>query len=221
MEPGKLFPRLVVTLRLLLLFGALLQFIQGRYLGGLATLGILAVTWIPIILGSRFRVRIPSEFELLAVVFIYGSLFLGEVHGYYARFWWWDVVLHVGSGFLNGIFGFVLVYVLNQNDRIEMHLKPGFVAFFAFLFAIGLGTLWEIFEFAMDQTFGLNMQKSGLMDTMWDLIVDTAGALSMALLGYGYMRKAGEESFLERWIQRFIDANPRLFQRRPPRGRRA
>src|SRR5690606_33122392 len=98
MEPGKLFPRLVVTLRLLLLFGALLQFIQGRYLGGLATLGILAVTWIPIILGSRFRVRIPSEFELLAVVFIYGSLFLGEVHGYYARFWWWDVVLHVGSG---------------------------------------------------------------------------------------------------------------------------
>src|SRR5690606_3852696 len=147
MEPDKLFPRLVTTLRLLLLFGALLQFVQGRYLGGFATLGILTVTWVPIFfLGSRFQVRIPPEFELLAVVFIYGSLFLGEVHGYYVRFWWWDLVLHAGSGFLSGIFGFLLVYVLNKNDRIDMHLRPGFVAFFAFLFAVGLGTLWEIFE---------------------------------------------------------------------------
>ena len=37
-------------------------------------------------------------------------------------------------------------------------------------FAITIGALWEVFEFGMDQLFGLNMQKSGLLDTMGDLI---------------------------------------------------
>jgi uncharacterized membrane protein YjdF len=61
-------------------------------------------------------------------------------------------------------------------------MNPGFVALFAFVFAIALGTLWEIFEFAMDQIFGLEMQKpmfgdpSGLTDTMWDMIVNAIGA---------------------------------------------
>lgn len=29
-------------------------------------------------------------------------------------------------------------------------MNPGFVAFFVFVFAVGMGALWEIFEFAMD-----------------------------------------------------------------------
>lgn len=92
-------------------------------------------------------------------------------------------------------------------------MRPRFVALFAFMFAVGMGALWEIFEFAMDQLFGMNMQKSGLIDTMWDLIVDTAGALVIALLGWVYLRTSGSDSFLERWIVGFIDANPRLFDR--------
>ena len=66
----------------------------------------------------------------------------------------------------------------------------------------------------MDQTFGLNMQKSGLMDTMWDLIADTTGAAVISVLGLGYLRTAGTESFLERWISAFIEANPGMFGRR-------
>jgi hypothetical protein len=87
-----------------------------------------------------------------------------------------------------------------------------FVALFAFMFALGLGALWEIFEFAMDSIFGLNMQKSGLVDTMWDLIVDTVGALIIALLGFSYLSKARNVSFLERWIARFIQDNRRFFE---------
>jgi hypothetical protein len=91
-------------------------------------------------------------------------------------------------------------------------MKPGFVALFAFMFAVGLGALWEIFEFGMDSLFGLNMQKSGLVDTMWDLIVDVAGALVISILGYGYLVRSENDSFLERWIARFIRANRRFFE---------
>lgn len=43
-------------------------------------------------------IRIPPELELLTIAFIFGSIFLGETHEYYFRFWWWDILLHATSG---------------------------------------------------------------------------------------------------------------------------
>jgi len=205
---------IIILLKLSLLVGAVLSFTGGHLEAGVITLVIFIITFLPILLGKRFQVKIPTEFEVLSVVFIYASLFLGEVHGYYVRFWWWDLVLHTGSGFLLGILGFLLVYVLNEKEEIELDLQPRFVALFAFLFAIGFGTFWEIFEYAMDQIFHTNMQKSGLQDTMGDLIVDSIGALIISVLGWGYLRKEGINSFLERWIHKFIERNPGLFNRK-------
>jgi len=108
---------------------------------------------------------------------------------------------------------------MNQMERIQIHLKPGFVAFFAFMFALGMGALWEIFEFTMDSVFGMNMQKpmlgdpSGLTDTMWDLIVDALGALTVSVLGWRYLNNPEQDSFLERWINCFIEGNPRFFRK--------
>ena len=209
---SNLHKRLTLFLQLTLLIGVILAVMQGRWLAAIATTGIIVVTFLPLILGRRFAVRIPPEFEVLAVVFVYASLFLGEVRGYYVRYWWWDGVLHAGSGFLLGILGFLLVYVLNERDDVDLHMQPRFVALFAFMFAVGMGAIWEIFEFVMDQSFGLNMQKSGLIDTMWDLIIDTVGAMSISLVGWSYLSKAGSSSFLERWISTFVASNPRLFR---------
>ena len=209
---------ITLFLKATLIIGASLSLYQGRYQAAFETFAILSITFLPLLLGRRFQVSIPHEFEVLAVVFIYASLFLGEVHGYYLRFWWWDLVLHAGSGFLLGVLGFLLVYVMNEKKEIELDLKPGFVALFTFVFAIALGTLWEVFEFGMDQAFGTIMQKpmlgdfSGLTDTMYDLMVDAFGAFIIAMLSYGYVKTAGSDSFLERWIDKFIDRNPQFFQ---------
>lgn len=202
----------------ILLIGVAGAIWEQQWLTAVVTSGIILVTLFPLILEKRFRVYIPLEFELLAIAFVFASLFLGEVRGYYTRFWWWDIALHTASGFLLGIVGFLLVHLLNEIREIGLRMNPGFVALFAFLFAIGMGMFWELFEFTMDSVFGLNMQKemfgdaSGLTDTMWDLIVVTVGALTISLLGYGYLRTAGNESFLERWIQLFIQRNPRFFR---------
>lgn len=208
---------LIILLKLSLLVGVVLSFVQGRLEAGAVTLAIFLITFLPVILGNRFQVRIPSEFELLSVVLIYASLFLGEVHGYYVKFWWWDLVLHTSSGFLLGILGFLLVYVLNEKEEINLDLNPGFVAFFAFVFALALGTLWELFEFGMDQFLGMDMQRSkntGVVDTMWDMIVNCVGALTISIMGYNYLKTEGINSFLEKWIHKFIERNPRLFERR-------
>ena len=44
---------------------------------------IMAVTLAPVTLGSRLPVKIPSEFQILAITFVFASLFLGEIQRYY------------------------------------------------------------------------------------------------------------------------------------------
>ncbi len=220
METRVIHRRLTFVLHVLLLVGVLVGIWERHWAAVVLTFLILMLTLVPLLLAKRFRLFIPPEFELMAIAFVFASLFLGEVRGYYTRFWWWDIALHTGSGFLLGIVGFLLVYVLNEIEDVGVHMKPGFVALFAFLFAVGMGALWEIFEFFMDGFFGMNMQKemlgdpSGLTDTMWDLIVDTLGGAIIAFLGYGYLKTSENQSFLERWIHSFIEKNPRFFKHR-------
>lgn len=221
-NPGDLSARIhrlvLIVLQLVMAVELVLLFQEKQWINAFLVIAIMAVTLSPALLGRRFGVHIPPEFQLLAVVFVFAALFLGEIRSYYVRVWWWDIALHTSSGLLMGILGFLLVYVLNENKRIDIHMRPRFVAVFAFLFAVTVGTLWEIFEFAMDQVIGTNMQKpmlgdpSGLTDTMWDMIVNTLGALAISALGWWYMER-NERSFIEVWIGRFIERNPRLFRR--------
>ncbi len=211
--------RLTFALQAILVVGFIAEVMAKQWFTAVVTSGIILITFAPLLLEKKLRVFIPPEVILLSITFVFASLFLGEVRGYYERYWWWDIALHAGSGFLLGIIGFLLMHLLNETEEIGVHMKPGFVAFFAFLFAVGIGALWEIFEFGMDSFFAMNMQKemfgdpSGLTDTMWDLIVDTLGALIITVLGYGYLKTARNESFLERWIHGFIKSNPRFFNR--------
>ena len=122
--------------------------------------------------------------------------------------WWWDIALHGGSAVGFGLVGFVAVFMMFQGDRFAApHIA---VCFFSMCFAVFIGTMWEIFEFAMDTAFGLNMQKSGLRDTMGDLIVDVTGAFLGATVGYLYLR-GRENAFLASLIAEFVDRNPRFF----------
>lgn len=211
--------RITFFLQFILLLEVVAALWTGRWFTGFFTALIIVVTFLPVVVERRFRIHIPPEMQLLAIGFVFASLFLGEVRGYYTRFWWWDIALHTSSGVLLGILGFLLVHIMNEVERIEVHMKPGFVAFFAFLFALGIGALWEIFEFTMDSLFGMNMQKpmlgdpSGLTDTMWDLVVDALGALVISLLGWRYLRNPVKASFLERWIGEFVERNPRFFRK--------
>ncbi|MBX3677847.1 MAG: hypothetical protein KF853_12560 [Rhodocyclaceae bacterium] len=216
--PARIHRGILIALQAIMAVELLLVFREKQWMNAFLVMAIMAVMFSPAVIGRRFRVHIPPEFQVLAVLFAFAALFLGEIHSYYMRFWWWDIALHTSSGLLMGILGFLLIYVLNADERIDIHMRPRFMALFAFLFAVTVGTLWEVFEFAMDQVVGTNMQKpmlddpSGLTDTMWDMIVNALGALAISALG-GWHMKQREHSFIEAWIRKFIERNPRLFRR--------
>lgn len=190
--------------------------IQRHWLHVFLVTAIMAAMLAPIVLRRRLPIQIPSEIQILVVLFVFATLFLGEVRDYYERIWWWDMALHATAGVLFGIFGFMIVYMLNEDRRVDLHMRPSFVALFAFFFALGIGGLWEIFEFGMDRIFGMTMQKptpddpSGLADTMHDLIVNMVSAALTSLAGWRYLRKT-RRSYVDSWARRFIERNPQIF----------
>ena len=147
-------------------------------------------------LKRKVRLDIPSVMLVMYAVFLFCAIFLGEVRSFYYHVPYWDTLLHTFSGAALGALGFSIISLLNDSRSSLVSLSPAFVALFAFCFAVTLGAIWEIYEFAADYLFGTNMQKyaletgealvgqAALFDTMKDVIVDTIGAGTISLIGY-------------------------------------
>ncbi|MFT4326908.1 MAG: hypothetical protein ACMXYK_05385 [Candidatus Woesearchaeota archaeon] len=200
--------------RVLLIIALVIEVFNGRWMLFFVTLLALFLSCFPYFFEKRYRMHIPPEIHAFIVIFIYASIYLGEVHDFYYRFWWWDSVLHAVSGFVLGIIGFGILYALFKGKKLSA--KPGTIVFLSFCFALAMGTIWEIFEFAMDTFFGLNMQKvhigTGVTDTMIDLILDALGALVASILGYFYLKK-GDSKIYNRLVTYFEKKNPELFKK--------
>jgi hypothetical protein len=198
------------VLRLVLVVAVVESVLTSNWAAMYASLLTLVLSFAPVFLAGRYKVKLPVDFELAIVVFIYGAIFLGGVEGYYVKFWWWDLLLHAGSGFALGFIGFLILYLLHAQGKFRA--SPFLIAVFAWSFALALGAAWEIFEYAADHIFGTRMQRSGLPDTMADLIVDCIGALFAAGVGYMYMKYRVWDPF-DRAIRRFLQNNPRIKRR--------
>ena len=160
--------------------------IERQWLGAFSGSIVLLRTFAPALIERHLRVPLPVELTLFTSVFVYASFALGEVRDFYEKIWWWDLALHGVAALTIGIIGFLSIYVFYMTQRVQ--IAAGWIATITFALAVSLGTIWEIFEFLMDWNFGLNMQKSGLVDTMTDLMINAAGAAIAAVIGYFYVR---------------------------------
>lgn len=194
----------------LLILSAIAAAFEGRWSLSFVALATLALAMAPVFLARRLDIRLPLPFVVAITLFVMASIFMGEAFDFYERVWWWDIALHGSSAIGFGLVGFVFVLMMFEGDRFAA--PPWAMCLMAFGLAVTVGTCWEIFEFVMDQSFGLNMQKSGLQDTMGDLMVDVIGAAFSAWLGYVYLR-AKDPSFWTWPIDRFVALNKRLFRK--------
>ena len=178
------------------------------------TLVVMATVLSPAAARPWAPLRLPVSLEMGLVAFVFGALFLGEVWDLYNRLHWWDMALHGSSGVLFSLVGLPLAYSLErQHGRTELAPRVAFL--FAVMFAMSIGTFWEIFEFALQNLSGLPIQVpqmsdwNGLADTMWDMILNAAGAILVAL--YGWFRfHPGSNRSVPAWVARFMSENPRF-----------
>ena len=177
---------------------------------GFVALATLLASLVPSIMARRFGIRLPMPFLAGVILFIFATLFLGEAFDFYERYRWWDILMHGFSAIGLGLAGFIFIFVVFEGDK---YAAPAWaIAFIAFCLAMTMGVFWEIFEYAMDTQFGLNMQKSGLPDTMGDLIVNAIGATIGAGAAFLYL-KGREKDGLAALIADFVHKNRRLFRR--------
>ena len=156
----------------------------------------LVVMLLPSVINHRWSVPIPRNIYIMYYVFLYCAIFLGEVFDFYYVIPHWDIILHAFSGAMLSALGFIMVDLLNMNQKVAVELSPFFESVFAFCFALSLDAIWEIYEFAGDMLLGLNMQKAyladgtalvgkaALLDTMEDIVVDAVAAAGVAIIGY-------------------------------------
>ena len=202
--------RIVTLLWSLLLLTSLTALFLGFWELSFVAFATFVLALTPAFLASRLHISLPMPFLVATTLFIFASVFMGEAFDFYERIWWWDVALHAASSVGFGLIGFLFVFMLFEGDRYAA--PPFAMAFIAFCVGMTVGAVWEVFEFLMDTWFGLNMQKSGLDDTMHDIMINGAGAALGSIAGYLYLRGSGD-GVLSRMIDQFIDLNKRLYRK--------
>lgn len=193
-----------------LFLSALVSLGFGRWSLAFVSSATLVLALVPPLLASRFSLQLPFPFLLATTLFVIGSIFLGEAFDFYEKVWWWDLVLHGLSAIGFGLLGFLFVFMLFEGDRFAA--PPSAIALITFCVAMTVGAVWEIFEYLMDLGFGLNMQKSGLDDTMTDLMIDAAGSAAASLTGYLYLKRDAAGP-LGPALSQFIALNRKLYQK--------
>ncbi|MEM3074472.1 MAG: ATP-binding protein [Candidatus Pacearchaeota archaeon] len=188
-----------------------LAFISSIYYGRnlvmvFSLIGFVA-TFVPKVL-KTLGVNFPAIYEIIIILSIYGILFLSEVRGFFAEFWWWDIALNLIAASVLGIVGLIILYALYRDRKIKAN--PLIISFLTFCFTIAVGVLWEIIEFSIDNLFGFKMQKSNI-DTMKDIITNTFGAFIISLIGYSYIQN-GEIKIISKFVSKQIERYKRFFR---------
>lgn len=114
--------------------------------------------------------------------FIFASMYLASIYNFYS-IPYYDKVLHLFSGFLISIVGYILFLKLfKQKSRKGISNYADLI--FVSLFSTAMAAVWEIWEFSTDLIFGLSAQNGDLTDTMLDIISGTIVGIITALLIY-------------------------------------
>lgn len=161
-----------------------------------------------IVFERQAKIKIPSSLGIIFTGFIICSLYLGSYLNFYERFLWWDDLLHAFYGGAFALIGFILINWLSNARGIQNDIL--IICLFSFCFAVAVGAIWEIYEYAFDSLTGGNMQRtdqgSGVTDTMNDIILESSTALIVNIYIYAYI-KTGAQNWVGRIYENFRNTN--------------
>lgn len=164
-----------MTLRFLVVVVMVLQALNGNYENVFLCAFTLILMLMPSLVQLEFRVELPKTLEIIILLFIFSAEILGEIGEFYLKVPNWDTIMHTLNGFLAAAVGFSMIDLLNRSKKYSFNLSPLFLALVAFCFSMTIGVLWEFFEFAMDQFFGMDMQKDTVLHSINSVMLNPDG----------------------------------------------
>jgi hypothetical protein len=157
-----------------------LAFVAGLVVTALAgtpeAIANMSVATVVVLLARPARLPVPYD---LAVIVAMAFTGFGEALGLYDSVDWYDNVVH----FMVPLLSSQVLYLCLARLEFVPHPRSDVVrrdelGMFVVCFALGVavGGLWEIWEYASDNTLGSELQL-GNPDTVGDLIADSLGSL--------------------------------------------
>ncbi len=154
-----------VIIRFLVLLCIVLQALNHNWNNVFYCCVALILFTLPYFIEKNFKIDIPNALEIIAILFIFASMILGEVNRFYLTIPHFDTVLHTINGFICCAIGFSLVELLNDNID-SFKLTPIFRVIVAFCFSMTIGIFWEFFEYGCDVSLKSDMQKDTVLKSI-------------------------------------------------------
>lgn len=129
--------------------------------------------------GKSFIIEVDYMTQTMLNLFILVAVCIGSTLNNRTTFEHFDLVTHFGSGFLAAWFGYDFANIVYRKRG--GNLGPAMSSLFSLSFSLSIAVGWEIYEFSMDQIYGMTLQR-GNTDTMWDFITCAAGSIIAMLL---------------------------------------
>lgn len=133
------------------------------------------------ILKKLFKIHINDGINFIYILFIFMAHFLGVICELYNQIYWFDKFTHFLSGVVAALGAIYILIKCKKNDSIL------FSIIFIISFALMTASVWEMFEYVSSCLFGVDPQlvvKTGVNDTMGDIIVAFLGSLLISLSYY-------------------------------------
>ena len=163
-------------------------------------IGLSAVTAWMVYFVCKITFLKKSEISFYVILsFTICAIYLGNVWDLYRIVPIYDKLLHLLSGIIIAIIGFILFLHLN-NGKIKGDFNTYFAVIFSILFSIAAAGVWEIWEFSTDMLFGFHSQNNSLIDTMMDIICGSIMCIITNIPIYLYI-KGKNISFIENIIK--------------------
>lgn len=160
-------------------------------------IGLMVITlWIMYGVYKKTFLRKTRISFYLIYSFIFGAMYLGNVFDFYLIIPMYDKILHLLSGLILGMIGYIL-FVHVSNGATEGSFKRYMPILFSIIFSIAGAAVWEIWEFSTDQLFGFASQNNSLHDTMWDIICGSLMGVIANIPIYLYYIKSKKIKFIE------------------------
>lgn len=154
----------------------------------------LIITFTPAILERKYKITLDPLLSLwiTSAVFMHaiGAVNIGNTN-LYTKIHWWDHLTHTLSATVVAAVGYTAFRTIEEHSN-EIHVPKKLLFIFILIFVIAFGVIWEVLEFTialLAKILGGEpiLTQYGLEDTMKDLIFNTIGGITVAIIGEAYL----------------------------------
>ena len=157
-------------------FGYTTEFLQGIFATIFTYLWDMFQLWG----GKSFITKLSYRCQTQLNIFICVGCVIGTTLNKHTEFTYSDIFLHFMAGYISATGMYELSKIMQGKGK---ETGPAMKIMFMLTGAVAILVGWEFYEFSMDRIYGMRLQctslfsEYGLVDTMWDLIIGSIGAL--------------------------------------------